>query len=93
MVLNENEADVRKEIMAVSKMFEMDAKQKGIKYGLIFEIIHKMIIVDIKRICQIVVILLSNAFKYTYEGEIQVICKEVSRIFRIEVSDTGIGVK
>ena len=93
MVLNENKADVRKEIMEVSKMFEIDAKQKGIKYELIFEFIHKMIIVDIKRICQIVIILLSNAFKYTYEGKIQLICKEVDRIFRIEVSDTGIGIK
>ena len=74
-------------------MFELEAKEKGLKYTLLFEIIHKAIMIDIKRICQIVIILLSNAFKYTYKGEVRLLCKEIDHMLRIEVSDTGTGIK
>ena len=51
------------------------------------------IITDRRKLLQILLNLASNAVKFTDRGEIRIRCERVSSMLRINVSDTGIGIK
>ena len=47
---------------------------------------------DLEKVKQILINLMSNAAKFTHEGEISVRVREVNGSIRVDVSDTGIGI-
>jgi signal transduction histidine kinase len=73
--------------------FEMKAKDKGLKYN--FEVEHEgqlEVTLDQNKLRQIFVNFLSNAIKYTKEGEVAVIVSaEKDKEVEIRVRDSGIG--
>ncbi len=70
------------------------ADEKGLKFTSELDAeMPDMIIGDPGRLRQIVVNLISNAVKFTEEGEVKVVVKrEAPDRWRISVSDTGIGI-
>lgn len=78
--------------------FDLLAKKKGLKLQSIFDPeLPAFLLVDPHRMQQIINNLLSNAFKFTKEGEVCVRWKKVERkhgmvIARLEIEDQGIGI-
>ena len=83
----------------VSNMISFRAKSKNLSFDLdVDEDIPEMLVGDEMRIRQIMVNVLNNAVKYTADGGVRfdikaVDVKEFSLTLKIEVSDTGIGIK
>lgn len=81
------------------------SKLRAVKKGLEFRVevdsdIPNLLIGDDVRIRQIITNLLTNAIKYTHKGtitlrlkKVMVSMKEKRMVFRVEVEDTGIGIK
>ena len=63
-------SDLKEEIVKLSKMFEFDSKQKEIEFEIKMELKRRLFMIDIKKMHQILIILLSNSFKYTIKGKI-----------------------
>jgi signal transduction histidine kinase len=93
--------DLMQKPFAVRPMFtrltaqtEVLAHDKGLEF--LTEIapdLPETIVGDEKRIEQIVVNLLSNAFKFTQEGQVVLrVCLDAADTWMIQVSDTGIGI-
>ena len=99
MELKLNTFDVFKTANKIKKLFEETAKSKGIDFNVIVsKDIIQYIKADENRIVQIVSNLISNAFKFTNSGNINVNFSIANQnkervVFIIEVIDTGIGIK
>ncbi|CAD8152340.1 unnamed protein product [Paramecium octaurelia] len=81
-------------IQECMKMFELKAKMKKVqlKFNLASQI-PKIVFSDRSRIKQIIINLLSNAFKFTQNGKIIInVSKVNSNFLRIGVMDEGIGI-
>ncbi len=77
----------------VHKLFSSNAKDKNLEFNLIIDKdVPKEIMSDSLRIEQILKNLLSNAFKFTKEGKVDLIVKKVNNTIAVSVSDTGIGI-
>lgn len=101
-------ASIKKTIQECLDLVRMQIARKGLQLFVSYDMIETesmnevcildpQIITDHGRLKQIVLNLLSNALKFTLQGEIKVIVKvtttiEHGRILSIEVSDTGIGI-
>ncbi|CAD8177256.1 unnamed protein product [Paramecium octaurelia] len=76
------------------KMFELKAKLREVQLSINYSSnLPQMIFQDRNRIRQIIVNLLSNAFKFTQSGKIKIILEMAkSKTLRIGVRDEGIGI-
>ncbi|CAD8099885.1 unnamed protein product [Paramecium sonneborni] len=76
------------------KMFQLKAKLKGVELNINFNTnVPKNLYSDRNRIKQIIINLLSNAFKFTQSGKIIIILEMIkSNTLRIGVRDEGIGI-
>jgi len=74
-------------------MFEFDSKQKELKFEFEIRLSKTEAIADIPKILQIVIILLSNAFKYTTHGIVSIVCRDEEYGLSIIVADSGIGIR
>ncbi|CAD8186703.1 unnamed protein product [Paramecium pentaurelia] len=76
------------------RMFELKAKLRGVQLSINYNsTLPKTLFSDRNRIKQIIVNLLSNAFKFTQSGKIKIILELLkSNILRIGVKDEGIGI-
>ena len=73
MKMNFDKSDVREEINTCIKMFRIQSKMKGINLELnIKSEIPQEFVTDKKRLRQVLINLLGNAFKYTEKGSIKV---------------------
>ena len=89
--LNKTYFDLSELIKNIIINFESDFKSKGIK--LVFEAEQQFINADRDKISQVIVNLLSNAFKYTSEdGRVEVMIKECEETIEIAVQDNGRGI-
>jgi CheY-like chemotaxis protein len=93
MKLNPTNGNILVELQKLKKMFSFESDQKDVSFHLSINLKRYNINADIKKINQILIILVSNAFKYTYKGAISVHCEEQNKMLKFEVSDTGIGIK
>ena len=99
MNLVETEYDTQEQIRSVVTMIRARNNQKGLQFDLdIDNDIPKKLCGDYGKIKQIVLNLLTNAFKYTEKGgfklTIKVLCKEGTKCkLLFSVKDTGIGIK
>jgi PAS domain S-box-containing protein len=98
MDLKPNRIDLREFVNEIKEVFLHQARHKGLKFtSSIQPIIPPFIFVDDQRLKQVVNNLLSNAFKFTDEGEISIkffVVQKVDRelLLRCEVRDTGMGI-
>ncbi|MBN2442654.1 MAG: response regulator [Spirochaetales bacterium] len=75
-------------------MFSVKTTEKHIKFTLsIGEEVPEYVYGDEKRVQQIIVNLLGNAFKFTKEGSITIDCQYVDEKAYLSIADTGIGIK
>jgi signal transduction histidine kinase len=72
--------------------FEWAAKKAGICFTVECEELGEPIYVDPEMWQKIVLNLLSNAFKYTLDGEIQVSLRKIADSAQLIVADTGVGI-
>ncbi|CDW79459.1 UNKNOWN [Stylonychia lemnae] len=93
---NENTVNLRKSIRDLIDMFKVGAQEKGIQL-LYFcqDDFPSQLKVDDSRIQQVLLNLLQNALKFTFEGTISVLMKfsQSNNEISISVSDSGIGIK
>ena len=90
--------DIHTSIRDLIEMFGVGAREKGI--SLIYEIPNdfpSLLYVDEQRIKQVILNLLQNALKFTFEGHIKVNVQYVTnqvgiKKLKVSVSDTGIGI-
>lgn len=91
---------ILKDILSrVYEMFQTEAEAKGV--GFVIEVdseIPGILIGDPLRISQILINVISNAFKFTSEGKINVVLKNTAKsankvLIRFEVIDSGVGIK
>jgi signal transduction histidine kinase len=85
---------VRPMFTRLTAQTEVLAHDKGLEFLTEFAPdLPETIVGDEKRIEQIVVNLLSNAFKFTQEGQVVLrVCLDAADTWMIQVSDTGIGI-
>ncbi len=97
--LDINKADIFELSGQATDVISYQAQQKGIEILLnLAPEIPRYIFVDDIRLKQIIINLLGNAVKFTYEGEIELKISLIKKhsedkaTFRFEVRDTGIGI-
>ena len=98
MELDENYANIEDIRQRLIEMFEDEAKKKNIHVRYTFNVEHKHVMVDVTKVEEIFVNILSNAVKYTpSNGSVEVNVDELScdepgyMIVRTSITDTGIG--
>ncbi len=80
-------------ITDIRNMFIVKANEKGLNFSADIDInFPEPVYGDERRINQIILNLVSNAFKFTKEGSITINCSYEKRNAMISVSDTGIGI-
>lgn len=86
--------DVRKEVSETVQLVELQCVQKGLFLKLkMDELVPKNVYTDPNRLKQILINLLGNALKFTFQGGICVICNMTdSNSLKFTVKDTGIGI-
>ncbi len=98
MKLEEKLFSLRETVAFVVNMFRDRASEKGIKLTANTENIqHDGLITDSLRLSQVLINLMSNAIKFTDEGEIHLNVEELyfnngEAVYQFSVSDTGIGI-
>ncbi len=93
------EYDIRKDIEKIFKESQHIAEEKQIelKYTVDSKL-PDILLVDQKRVNQIIINLMSNALKFTSEGSVIIRVMHVSKkgkefTIRVEVEDTGVGIR
>ncbi|MEL7388368.1 MAG: ATP-binding protein, partial [Pseudomonadota bacterium] len=77
----------------ITSIFEDEAQRKGIRFRMRTEgRLPAFVRSDEKRLRQIIINLLSNAFRYTEEGSVDFKMKYRNEVAVIEVRDTGVGI-
>lgn len=91
--LDIHEFDVRKLHEEINQLHQLQCKEKELE--LIFEIspdIPEMITADSHRLRQILINLISNAIKFTEQGQIVVRLEKEGRFYKWSVTDSGMGI-
>ncbi|NCE88459.1 transporter substrate-binding domain-containing protein [Pseudomonas sp. Q1] len=90
--------DLKELLQSVHKLFEVNAKNKNLTFELAIEARDQHIIIDALMLNQIVANLVSNAIKYTREGFVELLLRQLPddaesgfASYCIEVRDSGIG--
>ncbi|WP_081880391.1 hybrid sensor histidine kinase/response regulator [Paenirhodobacter enshiensis] len=77
----------------IVEIFEETARESGIGFVVSYRsALPDWVMVDEKRLRQVLINLLANAFRYTEKGEVRLRISWRNQVARIEVEDTGIGI-
>ncbi len=90
--IEEDPYDLTLLIREVQQLLKASNQSTNLTLNIVFE--HReqnMLLGDVERIRQILLSLLSNAFKFTLEGEVKLVVTLRGEQLCFEVSDTGIG--
>ncbi|HEX7947607.1 MAG TPA: ATP-binding protein [Phenylobacterium sp.] len=91
--LETHDFDLRAEVAAAHAAFAAEAQGKGLAYPLVVDpAVNGLWRGDSARVRQILSNLISNAVKFTHEGEVAVRLAKSASGIRLEVVDTGIGI-
>jgi signal transduction histidine kinase/DNA-binding response OmpR family regulator len=90
--LHLRQTDLVQFLREIASSYESLAANKNIKYFFYTEVTELMVYIDAEKIEQVVHNLLSNAFKFTREGDIALHLKTDGKRYIITVKDTGIGI-
>ena len=94
--MNYQTINFRKEIRSISKFFSLKAKIRKIKWFCnIDKNIPNEFNTDPKRLRQVLMNLISNSMKFTFEGFVKIKARLIyiqnKQAIKISVSDTGLG--
>ncbi|MEJ1238098.1 ATP-binding protein [Chryseolinea sp. T2] len=84
--------DIARVTVDLASTFRSAIESSGIEYNVSIEDVRHPVEVDVDIWEKIVLNLISNAFKYTERGRIDVKLYEKENVFILEVSDTGVGI-
>ncbi len=84
--------NVQDTISAVQAELLISAQQKNIAISIENDASEAIALVDPKRLHQALTNLVSNAIKYTKEGEISISAEEKTTVVELRVKDTGMGI-
>ncbi len=84
--------DVFALIKELVDLYQPQAREKGVKLTLARKTQYISLVADVTMFRQIVLNLLSNALKFTNQGEVGIFLSEEDGDFLLEVRDTGIGI-
>jgi len=84
--------DLAKFTSEIASVFESAMDKAGLKFSVHCTPVGEPVYIDRDMWEKIVLNLLSNAFKFTFEGEITVVLKRVNGSVKLSVSDTGVGI-
>ncbi|WP_330629502.1 ATP-binding protein (plasmid) [Thioclava litoralis] len=77
----------------ITEIFDETAREEGIAFEVVYETpLPNWIVVDEKRLRQVLINLLSNAFRYTEAGTVTLRLHWRNHVARIDVIDTGAGI-
>jgi PAS domain S-box-containing protein len=76
----------------LASVFRSAMERAGIRYSVTCETLPAPVFVDPEMWEKIVLNLLSNAFKYTFEGEIRIELRSQDAVAELVVADTGTGI-
>lgn len=90
------EFNLKNVLEGINSIYQAQCRQKGISFEISTDIKHENLLGDPLRMNQILLNLVSNAYKFTEKGGITIRVKETEQknnlaFFRMEVRDTGIG--
>ena len=93
-ILNLEATSIRKTIRSCFQLFEIQIRKKGLIFNCIIdENVPDSFKTDHQRVKQILVNLLMNAQKFTFNGEINIRAEMVDSVnLKVSVEDTGIGI-
>ncbi|HGG56320.1 MAG TPA: hypothetical protein ENK31_00815, partial [Nannocystis exedens] len=97
LMIDASLVDVREVVENVVDMFADRARRQGIEFGASFGEIPRFIQSDPRRLRQVLINLVSNAVKFTEQGEVFVLVEEIARndektTLSFTIRDTGIGI-
>ncbi|WP_276370435.1 ATP-binding protein [Chryseolinea sp. H1M3-3] len=72
--------------------FRSAIEKAGMKLNILVDEIHEPVFVDVNMWEKIILNLLSNAFKYSEAGTIDLTIKKIDDTVRVSVKDTGVGI-
>ena len=91
-ILHKEKFDFKELCLSVIRSFELASQEKNISVRLILKT-DAPILADYNRLKQVLINLISNAIKYSYENGIVIISYNVKKgNYIIEVTDNGIGI-
>lgn len=92
--ISRDRINLRVFLQQVSSIFEEAAREKNLRFRMeTSRVLPVWITFDEKRLRQIIINLLSNAIRYTDNGEVSMRIKYRNEVAVIEVSDTGCGIR
>jgi signal transduction histidine kinase len=96
-ILNITECRIMKALEECIGMFILKAQEKNIKLSLdhssLASCLPEILLIDENRLKQVIINLVSNAIKYTIEGEVKIMgsIDRRRKVMLIVVEDTGVG--
>lgn len=88
-----NEVDLNSLLSQLMTMFEEHARERNIDFRLeVTDQLPELVVADEKRLRQILINLLSNAFKYTAKGSVTLRVRYRNQVAVFSVIDTGVGI-
>ena len=94
MQLHCRETNLVEFISGICKLYQFGATQRNITFSFEHDKDHVLAWVDRINFDKVISNLLSNAFKYTFDGgEIKVVIRDTEKVAEIQVVDNGVGIK
>ena len=98
VTIDESYGNAREIYQAICAVFESQMKEKNITFSRTFEVEHEDLLVDFTKFREIMLNLISNAYKYTPEGgSVSMDIREIPSyqdgyaLYQVTIADTGIG--
>lgn len=92
--LSRDKFDLLELLDQIADMFRLQAAEKGIEFRYSRGArLPRYVVIDEKRLRQILINLLSNAIKYTDKGNASFMVSSRGQLTEFEISDTGIGIQ
>lgn len=89
----QSDQSIEKLIFEVGDNFEVKARDRGLKFKIDVSARKlPLLVMDSKRIKEVLSNLVDNAIKYTVKGSVAIKCFKKGEFVRIEISDTGVGI-
>lgn len=90
LVNNIRQVDLKEMFDGVNQIYQTKSSQ--ISFSVDYQLLKKMYLIDSNKFYRVLTNFIENSFKYTENGEINVIVKEDSEKILVNIVDTGFGI-